>query len=202
MCVEKPQAGGTSGGDVSNGDPPDRKERLEQYRNVLNYARYENTTYWARAGFFLIVQSALLAILARLLTIVDSDPNYLMISWVSLGGIILAIVWWRIDSKAHRWMHRWQEILAIDLEEHAYGDIEVFRGVVTTKDEDTGEHKYNYGYERLTAVKSVILVFILSWALIPIFFLFPELHTKIAASADTFLCQSGAFMGACAIEKP
>lgn len=120
-----------------------QKIALEQYRNVIGYLQYENTTYWTRSGFMLIAHAALLGFLTRLLPDQPSAASWQSIGLtfgVSLFGLALSLLWMRAIQDAIWWINRWLTILLV-LEPQAYGEINVFRDVPELGDPNAPPHR-------------------------------------------------------------
>jgi hypothetical protein len=111
-----------------------KSPQLEQYGILLSYLQYENTTFWTRAGFFLVAHTALFGFVVQILPPFDRC----LASWervaisviVGITGLLLAKIWWKALRKGEEWIDRWHTCL-LELEPLAFGDMQVLRGAVT-----------------------------------------------------------------------
>jgi len=114
---------------------PDEKDRidiaLKRYDSILRYIAYENSVYWTRAQFFLVANSALLALVFSQFgretpsEVLWSRIVFQIIACV-IGGL-LTWLWKGVVENGDQWLRHWKEILEYDLESDAFGSINVVR---------------------------------------------------------------------------
>lgn len=144
---------------INTSETKDPKIALEQYRNIIGYLQYENSTFWTRSGFMLVAHSALLGFLTRLLPEPVRDAPWLSITLsisISVVGLVLSLLWTRAIDGALWWIERWHRIL-VAIEPDAYGSTDVFRGAVGD-DNQVAPHK-----STRTVAKDVARIFRLAW---------------------------------------
>lgn len=140
----------------------EQKIKLEQYRNILGYLQYENRTYWTRSGFMIVAQTILFRFITQKLPLVKEEDFWFNITAVAFScilGFYLTSLWRTINKSGKWWIERWHSIL-LELEPDAYGDIEVFRGVVDNTKKTDARPSVKQVVEQVTTV--FLLIWILS----------------------------------------
>jgi len=108
---------------------------LEKYAVVLPYLAYENTTFWTRSGFFLVVHAGLLAFVATSgLPTRASLPDKMILSIaIAVIGIVIGVAWLLALFAGNYWIDRWHAVL-VKLEPDAFEDLSILRGKVPNQE--------------------------------------------------------------------
>lgn len=145
--------------------------QLEQFGILMSYLQYENTTFWTRAGFFLLAHTALLGFVVQVLP--PFNPCHA--TWERIGisvisgisGLLLARIWWKALKAGEWWINRWHNCL-LELEPQAFGNIQVLRGVFTLG--QTKDHKKKPGARaiayQVTCLFSILWVLVFTWGIV------------------------------------
>jgi hypothetical protein len=105
---------------------PDTELALRRYDAMLRYFVYENTIYWTRSQFFLVANAGLFGFIASKLMTAEGLARPAILIAVCLGGLVLSLLWYRVLRSAEYWTSRWESV-CVELEEQAFGGIEVLR---------------------------------------------------------------------------
>jgi hypothetical protein len=138
----------------------EQKIALEKYRNILGYLQYENTIFWTRSSFIIVAQASILGFSFRLFPI-EGNPTWtqlFIILFVGVIGIVLCIIWAKMNKSSIFWINRWITLLK-RIEPDAYGEIEVFRGIDDISSEKAKVHSLR------RASDYVRNIFLITWIL-------------------------------------
>jgi hypothetical protein len=114
--VEHPQAEGQADTAVA------------RYGIVMSYLVYENTIFWARAGFFSVANSALLGLMIQRLPSWHAarfDEIVIPLAG-SAFGLLFSVLWYRVLKAGEVWIDHWHGLL-VDLEGAAFGTAVLLR---------------------------------------------------------------------------
>lgn len=122
----------------SHGGNESTEHALEKYGIMLSYLAYENSTFWTRSGFFLVVHAGLLAFIATSGLPIRSSPLDKMIPSIAITviGIMLGIAWLLALAGGNYWIDRWHSVL-VTLEQDAFKNLNVLRGAVWAEGGET-----------------------------------------------------------------
>ena len=110
-------------------------DALEKFSILFSYLQYENIVFWTRAGFFLLVHTALLGFLVTAfssLQKVSSTVQAIVTLPAGLIGLVLAVTWLMTTKLGVSWINHWQTLL-LHFEPEAFGDVLVLRGVIKAR---------------------------------------------------------------------
>ena len=102
---------------------------LKRYDTILRYLQTENQLLWGRSQHFLVAHAALLGLTAAKLPAPSpaiSWPQILILAVVTVGGLVLALLWHRAITSGEFWTGHCHDILRA-LEARALGDLVFIR---------------------------------------------------------------------------
>jgi hypothetical protein len=100
---------------------------LEVFKSAVDQLRFVTTMFWQQASFFVLIQSALLTVMSRLLPKENRDPESLLI--LSVLGLALAVFWGYVAYNRYWIIQQWhRQVRHLDreLDRHlVYESVEV-----------------------------------------------------------------------------
>lgn len=106
-----------------------REDKSQQYQQVLACLHNDNTLYWSRNHFFLVVITGLLGFVANNLLKLSDPATWLQLFVMTVltsAGIVLTVVWIFMLKAGDWWINHWHALLRA-LEPDVYDGLDVHR---------------------------------------------------------------------------
>ncbi len=108
---------------------------VRRYDTIMRYLASDNAIYWTRSQLLLVAHATMLGFFGnQLKDIPDHIASYAWFKLYALlvegfGGLFLCLIWFFAIKGGLYWLERWEGILRNNLEELAFGEINVYRNI-------------------------------------------------------------------------